>query len=181
MSLEIVFGPMFSGKTTELCRRLRRLNSVNMNVMVLNHKSDIRFSDQPILFTHDKKSSENCVSVLSLEPILNTPKYRNSSFIYINEAQFFKDLFTFCKIAVERDDKNVVVFGLDGDYLRKPFGDIIKLIPLADKVTKLSAICKDCGDGTPALFTKRIVNNRKKVLIGGENEYVSVCRKHYLI
>jgi len=177
---------MFSGKTTELHRRLRRLKVIDSGVLVINHQADTRYGEATQVLTHDNQilSSQEpkttMVAVKELNTLLNTKGYIKSTHILINEAQFFPDLFDFCRKAVDQDEKILVVFGLDGDYQRKPFGEIIKLVPLADKVSKITALCKFCRDGTPGIFTKRIVKNTSQVLIGGEDSYVAVCRKHYL-
>jgi len=72
----------------------------------------------------------------------------------------------------------IIVAGLDGDYQQKQFGDILKLIPIADSYQKVYALCKICQDGTPASFTKRIVNNNQQILVGAKESYISVCRFH---
>ena len=82
--------------------------------------------------------------------------------------------------ATDNDCKIIIGAGLDGDSNREPFGDVLKLIPIADEVRKLSAFCKRCGDGTPAHFTKRIVKNKSKTLVGSDDIFESGCRKHYL-
>ena len=83
-------------------------------------------------------------------------------------------------IAVENDGKQVVVAGLDGDRFRKPFGDILKLIPVADRIQKLTAFCKLCRDGTPALFSYGSISVDDLVVVGQVDLYRAVCRKHYL-
>jgi thymidine kinase len=81
---------------------------------------------------------------------------------------------------VEGQGKHVLVFGLDGDSERRPFGQVLDLIPLADKYAKLQAECRLCGDGTAALFTKRFSDATEQVSVGGQESYKAVCRKHYL-
>lgn len=180
MSLEIIMGPMFSGKTTELCRRVRRLQHTNRTALIINHDSDDRYGASDQTLTHDNISCSS-VPVNNLMSLNDTEAYAVASDIFINEAQFFPDLSEFVIRAVENDNKNVIIFGLDGDYERKQFGSILELIPLADSLTKLTALCKLCGDGTPALFTKRTDTNKSgQVLIGGSDIYMAVCRKHYL-
>ena len=76
--------------------------------------------------------------------------------------------------------KHVICAGLDGDFNRQPFGDVLRLIPHCDDIIKLKALCKRCGNGTPALFSKRIVNNSKTTLVGSNDCYEAVCRMHYL-
>ena len=179
MSLELILGPMFSGKTSELRRRMLRLKVVTDKVIIINHLSDTRYGSASETLSHDKISCES-IAVKQLESLYLNDDYINANYVFINEAQFFNDLYDFCLTSVEKYNKNVVVFGLDGDFQRKPFGEILKLVPLANSVTKLTALCKLCGDGTPGLFTKRIVNKCQQILIGGEDMYQAVCRKHFI-
>ena len=92
----------------------------------------------------------------------------------------FDDAFDNIILWVDKLNKTVICAGLDGDFERNPFGDVLKLIPYADKVKKLTALCKKCNNGTPAIFSKRITNNNKQTIVGGADMYESVCRKHYL-
>ena len=180
MSLELILGPMFSGKTSELRRRILRLKVVTDKVIIVNHLSDTRYGSASETLSHDKISCES-TAIKHLKSLYTSSEYINANYVFINEAQFFIDLYDFCLTSVEKYNKNVVVFGLDGDFQRKPFGEILKLVPLANSVTKLTALCKQCGDGTPGLFTKRIVNKCEQILIGGEDMYQAVCRKHFIL
>ncbi|CAL5408184.1 unnamed protein product [Camellia sinensis] len=98
--------------------------------------------------------------------------------IGIDEAQFFDDLYDFCRNAADYDGKIVIVAGLDGDYLRRSFGSVLDIIPLADSVTKLTARCEICGKR--AFFTLRKTEEMQTELIGGADKYMPVCRKHYV-
>jgi thymidine kinase len=102
---------------------------------------------------------------------------KRAKLIIIEEAQFYEDLVLFVKWAVETAKKDVVVVGLDGDYERKAFGQVLDCIPLADKVTKLTALCM-CSK--PAPFTKRKESMSSKVYIGGSEAYVPQCRECYI-
>jgi thymidine kinase len=102
------------------------------------------------------------------------------SLIIVEEAQFFNDLVLFVKCMVEREGKDLVVVGLDGDFNRNPFGQILECIPLADKVTKLTAMCVECADGTPALVSYRKVCNGSQIFVGGSDAYEPYCRRCYL-
>ena len=101
----------------------------------------------------------------------------SSDVIAIDEAQFFPDLFEFTTRAAD-EGVEVVVAGLDGDFKREPFGDILRLIPHADEVTKLRSECAICG--TPAPFTARKVSSTDQTLVGGAESYLPVCREHYI-
>jgi thymidine kinase len=97
--------------------------------------------------------------------------------ILINEGQFFPDLFEFVNsLLLER--KKVYICGLDGDFERKKFGSILELIPLCDKVTKLTSLCSLCRDGTPGIFSMRLTQETEQTVVGSEN-YIPVCRKCY--
>ena len=94
-------------------------------------------------------------------------------------GQFFTDLYDFCVAAVEKDAKSVIISGLDGDFKRKSFGQILDLIPLADRVDKLTALCTKCRDGTAAIFSKRFAKCTDQIAVGGLDSYIPVCRRHY--
>jgi thymidine kinase len=93
--------------------------------------------------------------------------------IFINEAQFFPDLYEFV-VELLRRNKKIFVYGLDGDYKQQPIGDILRLIPLADSYTKLTAICDDCGGA--AIFSHRIVEDDTQILVGQKESYIPLCR-----
>ncbi|TQD82507.1 hypothetical protein C1H46_031943 [Malus baccata] len=108
-----------------------------------------------------------------------TPEaYAKLDVIGIDEAQFFEDLYDFCSEAADHDGKKVIVAGLDGDYLRRSFGSVLDIIPLADSVTKLTARCELCGKR--AFFTLRKTEELQTELIGGADVYMPVCRQHYV-
>ena len=172
--LNLIIGCMFSGKTTELLRIANRLNSIGQNVLLINYHEDVRYSSEDIKTHDDYNISIKSHFVESLDKV----DYSTYSVICINEAQFFSNLRSFCIKALD-DNKKLYVSGLDGDYKQEKFGEILELIPLADKITKLHAFCKLCGDCTPAYFTKRLTESTAQKLIGTE-EYIPVCRKHLL-
>jgi unsaturated rhamnogalacturonyl hydrolase len=104
----------------------------------------------------------------------------NTDVIIVEELQFFEDAYENIINWCDIKGKIIICAGLDGDFLRNPFGDVLKLIPYANKVEKLSALCKKCGDGTPAHFSKRIIDDSNKKLVGSDDIYEAVCRKHFL-
>lgn len=169
-TLNLIIGPMFSGKTTELLRIAKRLQSINLKVLLLNYFEDTRYSDLEMK-THDNDGLP-CKFIKHFDN-LNCDSY---DVIFINEAQFFNRLIPFCKSILFKN-KTLYVSGLDGDFKQEKFGEILDLIPLCDSITKLHAFCKVCKDGTPAHFTKRLVTNKTQKLIGTD-EYIPVCRKH---
>ncbi len=178
-SINLIIGCMFSGKSTETIRLIRRYNNIKgKKILVINNAMDNRYGES-VISSHDKVQLD-CISLSNLSDIKNKEEYLSADVIFIEEGQFFKDLFDFVTNAADNDKKNVFVTGLDGDYKRDTFGDICRLIPHAENVTKLKALCAKCQDGTLATFTKRIVKNEKVELIGNENIYLPVCRYHYL-
>ena len=169
-TLNLIIGPMFSGKTTELLRIAKRLQSINLKVLLLNYFEDTRYSDSDMK-THDNDGLP-CKFIRHFDNL----NYDNYDVICINEAQFFNKLVPFCKNVLSKN-KTLYVSGLDGDYKQEKFGEILDLIPLCDSIKKLHAFCKICKDGTHANFTKRLVTNKNQKLIGTD-EYIPVCRKH---
>ncbi len=171
MSLKIIMGNMFSGKTTELVRRLKRYEVIGKRILVINSSKDTRCFEH-VLRTHDNMKFD-CIKTDDL----NELNYQDVDVIAIDEAQFFIGLKVFVEKVLKRG-KTVILTGLDGDYKQRKIGEIIDCIPLADKVFKLSAMCMECMDGTHGPFTKRIVDNTETELIGGKEMYRAVCRKH---
>ena len=178
--LEIILGCMWSGKSTEIIRIAKRYKSINKNVLIIKNDKDNRydFSDSYVV-SHDQEKIQ-CINCDELLPIINKQLYNDADLIIIEEAQFFKDLYNFTLKSVDENKKNLIIVGLDGDFQRKPFGDILNLIPISDKVSKFNAFCKLCNDGTPANFTKRCINNNTQELVGSDDIYMAVCRTHYL-
>ena len=124
---------------------------------------------------------EACVEVerlADLEAQIGASAYAAVDVIGIDEAQFMPDLLEFCQRAADIDGKRVVVAGLDGDFLRRPFGQLAELLPLADSVDKITARCALCGE--PAPFTSRTVASKETYLVGSSESYRPVCRRHYL-
>jgi thymidine kinase len=182
MSLEILLGPMFAGKSSAVLRAVNRYKSLGWSICSITHASDNRFSDDSVLMNHDL-ASVPCVKWSSLMDHISDPVFLKAKFVIVDEAQFFGDLRAFVEYAVEHCGKNVLVVGLDGDIERKPFGQILDCIPLADSVTKLKAFCSVCKDGTDALFTyrKKEVGVQGQVFVGGAEAYMPLCRTHYLL
>lgn len=179
MSLEVVVGPMFSGKTSYVYSIVKRYRSVGVSVVVIKPTSDNRYSILPEIVTHDGVRFECILTNKNLMELDH--EFTKARVIIIEEAQFFDDLELFVRCMVENFHKDMIIVGLDGDYNRKPFGQILQCIPLADKVTKLSALCSRCCDGTPALFSHRKVDEGGQVLVGGADKYEPLCRACYLM
>jgi len=178
--LEVIMGPMFAGKSTKLIEIANRYESIQKNIMTITHIIDNRYGEG-VISSHNK-IQKKCITTEKLMNVLEEyVEYEKSEIIVIEEGQFFSDLKDFVLRAVEVDKKHVIVGGLSGDYRREPFGQILELIPLADSVEMISAFCKMCNDGTTAHFTKRISQSKEgTIVVGNDNIYMPVCRKHYL-
>lgn len=179
MSLEIVLGPMFAGKSSYILSSLRRYEAIGWPVLSITSTLDTRYETDAI-HSHNHES-HSAISTDLLTPLLMTASFAEARLLVIEEAQFFKDLYPFVYQAVDVCGKDVLVVGLDGDSERRPFGRIAEIIPLCDKITKLTAMCKMCGNGTPAIFTHR---HRKDadtsiIKVGEADTYEALCRRHY--
>ena len=173
--VEIVIGCMFSGKSTELIRRISRYEAIGHQTLIVNHLLDTRTGKSVKTHSNQERIAMKTNSLLG---IMNKPSYINSKVIGIDEAQFFSDLYKFI-IESEKDNKIIIIAGLDGDSNRKPFGQILNCIPLCDEIVKLTAMDMVSRDGTPAIFTKRIVKNTKQVLVGSQDCFMAVSRSNY--
>jgi thymidine kinase len=181
MSLEIICGPMCAGKSTTLLSRISKANVLGWKYLIFTSALDTRYSsDAKSIQTHDGRMIE-ATPCLDLHDIFTNEKYNSTNIVIIEEAQFFKNLYsTVCKM-VDVDLKHVILVGLDGDYERKPIGEVLKCIPIADTVTRLTAYCSMCKDGTLAPFTALIREDvNSQIFVGGLESYKPVCRKHYI-
>ncbi|GFP83291.1 thymidine kinase [Phtheirospermum japonicum] len=169
---------MFAGKTTALLRRVMAEANTGRTVAMIKSSKDNRYADDAVV-THDGTQFPCWAlsDLLSFKNKFGAEAYRRLDVIGIDEAQFFGDLYDFCCEAADLDGKTVVVAGLDGDYLRRSFGSVLSVVPLADTVTKLTARCDECGKR--ALFTLRKTGEMQTELIGGCDVYMPVCRRHY--
>lgn len=178
--LQLIIGPMYAGKSTELIRIINRYKCLNKNIIVINHALNNRYGSIG-LTTHNKEKIDKCIIIDKLGDLtLNHQNYFNDAdVIIIEELQFFNDAFVCITDWCDNHNKTVIAAGLDGDFMRDPFGDVLRLIPHAEKITKLNALCKKCGDGTPAHFTMRTITKDSKIMVGSDELYEAVCRKHY--
>jgi len=191
--LKVIIGPMFSSKSSTLINDINKYKFITDKIMVVNSILDKqRHSDMIIdkngigqLKTHDSKTFP-AIMLKNLSE-LNTnksynKKYLNSSIVLIDEGQFYSDLYSFLKNELcKPGNKKFIVAGLSSNINQNPIGDIIKLIPLADDIIKLSAFCIYCKDETPGNFTKTLVplNNNNQIKVGAKEIYAPVCRKHF--
>lgn len=173
--LEIIIGPMFSGKTSKLLDLYKQYSFCNIKVAVVNHSEDTRY-DATMLSSHDKIMIP-CIQTSSLSNLTENSEVDEADVILINEGQFFADLYGFV-VDMLKFNKKIYVSGLDGDFERKKFGQILDLIPLCDKVTKMTSLCSLCKNGTLGLFSMRLTKEKEQMLIGSTN-YIPVCRVCY--
>ena len=187
--LELIIGPMYSSKSTMLLEIYKKCKFCNIPVIIINHSIDTRYHES-MVSTHDKIMAP-CIQTTKLTSIWdyndieskfnekgeNHIKLRTANVILINEGQFFEDLY---EVVVDmlKHNKRVYVCGLDSDFERKKFGQILDLIPLCDKVNKLTSLCSQCKDGTPGIFSMRLTSEKQQTLVGSDN-YIPVCRKCY--
>ncbi len=171
--IEVVCGSMFSGKTEELIRRLKRAKFARQKVEIFKPAIDVRYSEQDVV-SHDQNSIpstpiDSSASILLLAGDIDV--------VGIDEAQFLDDgLVNVCNELANRGVR-VIVAGLDMDYKGVPFGPIPGLCAIADEVTKVHAICVKCG--SLAYVSHRLVKNDKRVLLGETQEYEPLCRECY--
>lgn len=170
--IQIIFGPMFSGKTTELLRRIKRYQYANYRCLLIRYAKDDRYDTEQVA-THDQQKMQ-AVSAVELGKV--THSTRDIDVIGIDEGQFFPDIVSFCEIMAD-NRKIVLVAALDGTYQRTGFGNILNLVPLAESVEKLTAVCMSCFK--EAAFTRRTGQETEVEVIGGCEKYMSVCRECY--
>ena len=171
--IEVITGSMFSGKTEELIRRLKRAKLANQKVKIFKHALDNR-SSMDELVSHDDNSISS-ISVSSAKEILGHTT--DVEVVGIDEGQFFAgDLIEICNFMANSGIR-IIVAGLDMDYQGKPFGSIPALMAVSDFVTKLHAVCVRCGN--PAQYSHRKIDVDDLVLLGAKNEYEPLCRGCY--
>ena len=171
--IEVVCGSMFSGKTEELIRRMKRAKFAKQKVDILKPSLDTRYSDEDVV-SHDKNTIRS-TPIDSSGAILLLAS--DIDVVGIDEAQFFDDgLVEVCN-QLANNGIRVIVAGLDMDYKGIPFGPIPALCAIADEVTKVHAICVKCG--ALAYVSHRLIHNDKRVLLGEKDEYEPLCRECY--
>ena len=171
--IEVICGSMFSGKTEELIRRLKRARIANQKVEIFKPGVDIRY-DEARIVSHDANA------ILST-PIDNSQKIlllaSDVDVIGVDEAQFFdEEIVHVCQQLANRGTR-VIVAGLDMDFKGRPFGPMPQLLAIADYITKLHAICVKCGN--IASFSHRKTTETNQFFLGEKDEYQPLCRKHY--
>jgi thymidine kinase len=188
--LKLYIGPMYASKTTSLICEINRYKYLTDKILVINSILDKERRGQNLnsIKSHDKESFPAIMlnNLFELESNYDfRNKFNNADIVLIDEAQFYNDLYDFMGKNLNNvyQKKLFIVSGLSSDSNMEPIGDVIKLVPLADEIIKLSAYCIVCKNGTPASFTKRSKNidNKSQILVGLNDIYSPVCRMHYLI
>ncbi len=173
--IEVITGCMFSGKTEELIRRLRRAQIAKQQVKIFKPKIDTRFADDSIV-----SHSEQSLPSIQIKDINDAMELSgDAQVIGIDEAQFFsEDIINICTELADKG-KRVIVAGLDQDYRGIPFEPIPHLLAIAEYITKSLAICVECGN--PADKTQRKTTSSERVIVGASDIYEARCRKcHYI-
>lgn len=169
--IEVVCGSMFSGKTEELIRRLRRAQFANQKIAIFKPQIDTRYSDVEVV-SHDSHKIES-VPIKDAAEMLDVPE--GTQVVGIDEAQFFgPNLVEVCQTLANRGIR-VIAAGLDTDYLGKPFGPIPALLAVAEDVQKVHAICVKCG--ALANHSHRLSRSHKLVVLGEKDVYEPLCRE----
>ena len=174
--LELILGPMFSGKTSKLLEIYKQCNFCNISVSIINHSCDTRYHET-MVSNHDKVMAPcfQCTELNQLWTFGNNLK--SMDVILINEGQFFPDLYEVVTDMLKHG-KKVYISGLDGDFERKKFGHMLDLIPLCDKVIKLTSLCSLCKNGTRGIFSMRLTQEKEQTIVGSDI-YIPVCRNCY--
>ena len=178
MSLTLVIGCMFSGKTTRILSIADDYRKLGKKIMGINFNKNSRYGNNKIT-THDK-NTYNFDIELSVSHLNNIildefySLYKNVDILIIDELQFYPDAYNFVTDSVNKDNKIIICSGLNGDFNKKPFEQILRLISEADEIYYLQAKCK-CGKN--ASFSKRIIESEKQILIGGSELYIPTCRE----
>ena len=169
--IEVICGSMFSGKTEELIRRLKRAQFDNQKIEIFKPAVDTRYSDMDVV-SHDLHSIP-CTPIKDAEMMLDAKE--ETQVIGIDEAQFFSE--KLIAVAQELADrgKRVIIAGLDTDYMGKPFGPIPGLMAIAEDVQKVHAICVKCGN--LANHSHRLTKSHKLVVLGEKDVYEPLCRQ----
>jgi thymidine kinase len=176
--LNLIIGPMFSGKSTKLIQYIKKYKTLNKKLMVIKPSLDNRYTELSDICTHDMQT-QNCIMIDKdkLSEIITDKDYLQTDIIMIEEGQFFTNLYLNI-IQMLNDNKTIFISALNGDSNQELFGEIYKLISICDNIEFLQALCLDCADGTPAIFSKRLSSNQDQILVAGADEYKAVCRYH---
>jgi thymidine kinase len=175
--LEVITGPMFSGKSEELIRRLKRARIARQRVSCFKPDIDLRYHRTSIA-SHSSQTHE-AVTVATTEDLKAAlyPQLDQVEVVGIDEAQFFDPAIISLTLELVHLGKRVILAGLDTTFSNEPFGPVPALMALADEVAKLSAVCMTCG--APAIHTQRLGASQELVVVGAAGLYEARCRAHF--
>ena len=175
--IEVIAGPMFSGKSEELIRRLKRARIARQHVACYKPDIDLRYHRTAIA-SHSDQTYEAC-TVANVERLKAElfPHLQEIDVIGIDEAQFFDEAIIPLTVELVHLGKRLIIAGLDTTFTAEPFGPIPALMAIADQVTKLSAVCMVCGQ--PAIHTQRLGQSQELVVVGAAGLYEARCRAHF--
>ena len=175
--IEVIVGPMFSGKSEELIRRLKRARIAKQRVACFKPDIDLRYHRTSIA-SHSSQTHE-AVTIASVERLREAlaPQLAEIEVIGIDEAQFLDDSIIPLAVELIHLGKRVLIAGLDTTFTAEPFGPIPNLMAISDEVTKLSAVCMVCG--APAVHTQRLGQSQELVVVGAAGLYEARCRTHF--
>jgi thymidine kinase len=171
--IEVICGSMFSGKTEELIRRIRRAEFAQQSILLVKPEVDNRYSEDQVVSHQgtaiEAKVVENSLAILNL--------WKKEKIVAVDEAQFFDTgLASVCSELANKGTR-VIIAGLDMDFKGIPFGPMPDVLAMAEYVTKVHAICVSCGN--LAQFSHRIASNEERVMLGAKNDYEPLCRTCY--
>ena len=151
-SIELIIGPMYAGKSTELLKEIRKHKFLNKKILIINHTINVIYGTDKII-THDKISCDDSIALTNLEEIYDNNDFLESDVIIIEELQFFKDAYRIINELADKYAKHICA-GLSGDFRREPFGDVCRLIPVADKMSFKSNVFYLQGWNTSTIYKK---------------------------
>lgn len=174
MSIQLILGPMYASKTSTLISKAERYQIANKKCIIFKFEGDTRYTSESKVATHNNRFFD------AIQVGTDITKMKSVAVLYdvilIDEGQFFTGLVDFCD-SLANEGKIVIISALDGDYKRELFGEIPQLISKAEHILKLKAVCTECYQD--ASFTKRKIDNKEQLLIGGSESYIAVCRRCY--
>jgi thymidine kinase len=170
--IHLIIGPMWAGKSSEMFRQIRRAVFAGKQPLVLRFTGDTRYTRSQMASSHDEEQMRALTTTDLLDSVI-LERAKQADIIGIDEGQFMENLVPFCT-QMAKQGKHVVVAALDSDFRQDPFEQIAQLIPRAEYVTKLHAICVMCQG--VASFSRRLGTNQDVLDIGGADKYVSTCR-----
>lgn len=175
--IEMITGPMFSGKSEELIRRLKRARIARQRVACYKPDIDLRYHRTAIASHSQQTHDASTVATVEVLRATLFPRLEEVEVVGIDEVQFFSDEIIALVMELVHLGKRVVMAGLDTTFAGEPFGPVPNLMSIADEVTKLSAVCMVCG--APAIHTQRLGQSQELVVVGAAGLYEARCRTHF--